>query len=522
MNEGATRLLKQVGAVLVLDQTTLDDVVKEYSGFAFPPEHVIVVPAETVHTEQAVYTAAVELKVKLCKGPLTPEQEHAFTHCSGLCILVVDGRRHVNKKLNSMRSCTCSGLFKFDRGKGKGNENEFAIAQKTDDGHVWVLEPLQLVLLLCFLGSAQALAPQGTKELRDLVFKCLRDVQVDVHRVRTLAAEATKKIEAATRKIEEAAVPAAATQKSTTFDNESQVYVQDNTAETRDKSNFQVSACFAAPFRHIISPDDAHDHEGLGKRLLTSTSDAETQRGSGPDGEGSREGGQDKRARVSEVGQLSNQPGEAVVGAAQQGQVASEGAGGGGQLSNEPVGAVGGGAAQQGQVPVEGAGNLIVQVPVQVAEEPDLFMKCWKVGKDALGRPQKGGSFGWVMEKQYSGDIYAACKHLCTIQMKNIFVDDASWALLPKHDVKSLGIEGAAGGAFQVPPQWEHLKFSGQLVANPLGKPGSRRIDGVLTVTDRRFCFFHFISLATSNQWRRYGRFYEYKSTYADYVPGGC
>jgi hypothetical protein len=132
MNEGATRLLKQCNAVLVLDQTTLGDLVKEYPGVAFPPEHVIVVPAETLHTEQAMYSAAVELKVNLCKGPLTPEQEDAFTHCSLLCILVVDGSRHVNKKLSSQRTCKCASLFKFDRGKGKVNENVVAIAQKTE------------------------------------------------------------------------------------------------------------------------------------------------------------------------------------------------------------------------------------------------------------------------------------------------------------------------------------------------------------------------------------------------------
>jgi hypothetical protein len=67
-----------------MDEITQDDFVNTYPSVVFPPEYVLEVPKETMHGEKEVYNATCGLKRELCVGSLTPEQKHAFKHCSQL------------------------------------------------------------------------------------------------------------------------------------------------------------------------------------------------------------------------------------------------------------------------------------------------------------------------------------------------------------------------------------------------------------------------------------------------------
>ncbi len=192
-------------------------------------------------------SGARALKKKLCVGALTPEQEHAFKHCSLLSIMVLDPSRHLKQRLAAKRHFPTADVFVFNR--GKGNENVFYAAQKSKRGHLWICSPGQLAMLLAFLGSPEALAPAGTNELRALVLQCLQDVQADV-------------------------------------DREAQFHMEDNTAKIRAASTKEVSDDFSVVFRpieSIMTRDlsvpivDAANTGGLGKRTATSASGLQTQ-----------------------------------------------------------------------------------------------------------------------------------------------------------------------------------------------------------------------------------------------------
>jgi hypothetical protein len=70
--------------------------------------------------------------------------------------------------------------------------------------------------------------------------------------------------------------------------------------------------------------------------------------------------------------------------------------------------------------------------------------------------------------------------HLMT---QKLYISDASRELFPKVSVPPVSNLGVKDGGYCVPPAWEYLKFSGDLLPNPL-QTGDMIL--FLTVTDRR------------------------------------